>query len=40
MNSRRAEIAATRKQSHDDMVMLLGIVGEHDKRLTVLESRS
>lgn len=39
-SSVRAEIAAARKQSHDDIVTLLGLFREQDARLTRLEARS
>jgi hypothetical protein len=35
----RAEIAATRKQAHDDVMILIGISREHENRITRLESR-
>lgn len=35
----RAEIAAARKQSHDDIMLLVGIAREHEGRITRLESR-
>jgi hypothetical protein len=37
--SLQAEIAASRKQSHDDIMMLVGIAREHETRLTRVESR-
>ena len=35
----RAEIAAARKQSHDDVIMLMGVVRDLDTRTTRLEGR-
>ena len=36
----RAEIAAGRKQAHDDIMTLIGIAREHETRITRLESRA
>ncbi len=36
----RGEIAASRKQSHDDIMILVGIAREHEGRITRLEARS
>jgi hypothetical protein len=35
----QSEIAATRKQAHDDIMILIGISREHETRITRLESR-
>jgi hypothetical protein len=36
----RQEIAAVRQQSHEDIMVLVGISREHESRLTRLESRA
>lgn len=36
----RAEIASARKQSHEDIMLLVGIAREHGERITRVESRS
>jgi hypothetical protein len=35
----QTEIAAARKQAHDDIMLLIGIAREHEGRITRLESR-